>query len=93
MSHDAEPSGGSEFMHRWFAALEDLSPQEAAGILTRTSRGLFVQCMRQMLPPADSHALTDAQLHVLHEAMCDRLHAKAGGRAGAWEVSRPAGQA
>jgi hypothetical protein len=46
MSHDAEPSGGSEFLHRWFAAIEDLSPQEAAGILTRTSRGLFVQCMR-----------------------------------------------
>jgi len=80
MSHDAQPSGGSEFLHRWFAAIEDSSPQEAAGILTRTSRGLFVQCMRQMLPPEDSHALTDAQLHALHEAMCERLHAKAGRR-------------
>jgi hypothetical protein len=93
MSHDAQPFGGSEFMHRWFAAIEGLSPEEAAGILTGTSRGLFVQCMRQVLPPEDSHALTDAHLHALHEAMCERLHAKAGGRAGAWEVSAPAGQA
>jgi hypothetical protein len=93
MSHNAEPSGGSEFMHQWFAAIEVLSPQEAAGILTRTSRGLFVHCLRQVLPPADSHALTDAQLHALHEAMCDRLHVKARGRTGAWEVSAPAGQA
>jgi hypothetical protein len=65
----------------------------AAGILTRTSRGLFVRCMRQVLPPEDSYTLTDAQLHPLHEAMCERLHAKAGSRTGAWEVSRPAGQA
>ena len=65
----------------------------AAGILTRTSRGLFVRCLRQVLPPEDSHALTDSQLHALHEAMCERLYAKAGGRADAWEVSRPAGQA
>jgi len=93
MSHDAQPSGESKFLRRWFAAIEDLSPQEAAGILTRTSQGLFVQCMRQLLPPEDSHALTDAHLHALHEAMCDRLHAKAGGRAGAWEISAPAGQA
>jgi hypothetical protein len=93
MSHDAELSGGSEFLHRWFAALEVLSPQGAAGILTRTSRGVFVHCMRQLLPSEDSHALTDAQLHVLHEAMCERLHAKARGRTGAWEVSAPAGQA
>jgi hypothetical protein len=50
----------------------------AAGILTRTSRGLYVQCMRQLLPPEDSHTLTDAQLHALHDAMCERLHAKAG---------------
>jgi hypothetical protein len=42
MSHDAQPSGGSEFLHRWFAAIEVLSPEEAAGILTRTSRDLFV---------------------------------------------------
>ena len=93
MSHDAEPSGGSEFIHRWFAAIEDLSPQEAAGILARTSRSLFVRCMRRVLPPEDSHALTDSQLHALHAAMCERLHAKAGGRTGAWEVSMSAGQA
>ncbi|TMQ31667.1 MAG: hypothetical protein E6K65_00460 [Nitrospirae bacterium] len=93
MSHDAQPSGGSEFIHRWFAAIEVLSPQEAARILTRTSRGLFVRCMRQLPPPEDSQTLTDAHLHALHEAMCERLHAKAGGRTGAWEVSRPAGQA
>jgi len=66
---------------------------EAARILTRTSRGLFVRCMRQLPPPEDSQTLTDAHLHALHEAMCERLHAKAGGRTGAWEVSRPAGQA
>ena len=93
MSHDAQPFGGSAFLHQWFAAIEVLSPEEAAGILTRTSRGLFVQCMRQLLPPEDSHTLTDAQLHALHAAMCERLHAKAGGRTGAWEVSMPAGQA
>jgi hypothetical protein len=87
MSHDAQPSGGSEFLHRWFAAIEVLSPQEAAGILTRTSQGLFVRCMQELLPPEDSHTLTDAQLHALHEAMCKRLHAKAGGSTGAWEVS------
>jgi hypothetical protein len=48
MNHDTQPSGGSAFLHRWFTAIEDLSPQEAAGILTRTSRGLFVHCMRQL---------------------------------------------
>ena len=46
MSHDAQPSGGSEFIHRWFAAIEEISPHEAAGILLRISQVVFVRCMR-----------------------------------------------
>jgi len=46
MSHDAQPSGGSEFIHRWFAAIEEISPHEAAGILLHISQVVFVRCMR-----------------------------------------------
>ena len=48
--------------------------------------GSLSTSMRQMLPPQNSHALTDAQLHALHEAMCERLYAKAG-HTGVWEIS------
>lgn len=92
-NQDSTLSGGSDFLQRWFTAVEALTPQESADILTRTSRDEFVRFMRQTLPPEESHALTDSQLHALHEAMCERLHAKAGGSAGSWEGSMPAGQA
>ena len=83
----------SEFMRWWFAAVDQLSPEESAGILTRTSEAEFVKVMRMLLPPEESKVITDAQLHILHDAMCERLQAKAGKTVDSWEGSAPAGQA
>lgn len=68
----------SDFLQSWFAAVDQLTPQESAGILTCTSEANFVKAMRRLLPPEESAAITDAQLHALHEAMCERLQAKVG---------------
>jgi len=83
----------SDFLRRWFAAVEDLTPQESVGILTRTSAAVFVTFMREVLPPDDSRALTDAHLQALHITMCERLEVRAGPVLGSWERSAPAGQA
>lgn len=83
----------SEFLRRWFAAIDQLTPQESAGILTRTSTAEFVKVMRLLLPPEDSRALTDAELHALHATMCERLEVRSRTALGSWERSAPVGRA
>jgi hypothetical protein len=63
------------------------------GILTRTSTAVFVMFMREVLPPDESRALTDAHLRALHATMCERLEVRAGTVLGSWERSAPVGQA
>jgi|CXWL01.1.fsa_nt_gi hypothetical protein len=83
----------SEFLRRWFAAVDQLTPQEAADILTRTSTAEFVKVMRLLLPPEDSRALTDAELRALHATMCERLEVRSRTALGSWERSAPVGRA
>lgn len=89
--HDAIIESG--FLQCWFAAVDQLTPQESADILTRTSEANFVKAMRRLLPPEESRAVTDAQLHALHDAMCTRLQAKVGTMMDSWEGLPAAGQA
>lgn len=93
MNQDNNAAGRSEFFQRWFAAVEALSPEESANILVRTSREEFVRFMRRTLPPEEAHSLTDSDLHALHDAMCERLQAKAREALDSWESSAPAGRA
>jgi len=80
----------SEFVRRWLAAVDQLTPQESSDILLQASADKFVGVMRALLPEEESRALTDQQLRQLHAVMCERLDAKAGR---SLEVSEPAGQA
>jgi hypothetical protein len=81
----------SEFLRRWFAAVDQLTHQESTDILTRTSEANFVKVMRLLLPPEESAAITDPQLRALHHTMCERLQARAS--LGSWEGSAPVGRA
>jgi hypothetical protein len=58
--------------------IENLSPEESGDLLMLTSIDEFVRFMRQALPPEEAQRVTDAQLQLLHKAMCERLQAKAG---------------
>jgi hypothetical protein len=74
------------------SAIETLSAQESGDLLMLTSLEEFVGFMRRTLPPEEAAVLTDSQLRALHQAMCERLQAKAGMALDLWESSRPAGQ-
>lgn len=73
--------------------IEKLSPHECADLLLLTSREEFVSFMRRTLPSEEARAFTDADLYALHEAMCERLRAKAGAAVDSWEGTVQAGQA
>ena len=90
IAHETVPTA---FESWFFSIVDDLTPDESAWVLTRTTAANFVIFMRGRLKPEVSQTLADGQLCNLHEAMCRRLEAKVGHGNSSWESSAPAGMA
>jgi len=81
------PHRAEDFLQRWFAALEQLTPQESARILAGTTVESFTQHLQISLPPEEFGRLTAEQIREAHEAMCERLFVKAGSVTNSLEYS------
>lgn len=75
------PHRAEDFLQRWFAALEQLTPQESASILVGTTVESFTELLTASLPLEEFSQLTAEQIEEVHGAMCERLFVSAGGRA------------
>lgn len=71
------PQRAEDFLRRWFAALEELTPQESVNLLAGTTVENFTELLRVSLPPEEFGRLTTGEILGAHEGTCDRLMANA----------------